>query len=202
MRSTTRSRILDHLRTYQTATVHEMSSALGMTGANIRHHLAVLHENQLIEMITQRSEGRGRPVHVYRMSHQVLGSGLELLVEAMIEVWLRDIGDESLEAALGSVAERLAGRDLPDQATTIPRRLTLTIDRLNELHYQALWEAGAAGPRVILAHCPYAEIIARHPELCRMDAHLLGFQLALPVIQIAKLERSKTGFPQCIFIIG
>jgi predicted ArsR family transcriptional regulator len=202
MQPTTRSRILDHLRTHHTATVHEMSSALVMTGANIRHHLAVLEDNHLIQMITQRSEGRGRPVHVYRMSHQVLGSGLEQLLEAMIEVWLREIGDETREAALRSVAERLAGGVLPDPASAIPRRLTLTIERLNELHYQASWEAGATGPRVILAHCPYAEIIARHPELCRMDAHLLGFQLALPVIQIAKLERSKTGFPQCIFIIG
>ena len=55
------------------------------------------------------------------------------------------------------------------------------------------------GARVILGHCPYAEIVARYPELCRMDAYLLELRLALPVIQVAKLERGVGGLPQCIF---
>jgi predicted ArsR family transcriptional regulator len=202
MRPTTRLRILDYLRKQQTASVRELSRALAMTGANIRHHLAVLEANDLIEVIDQRNEGRGRPANVYRVSHQVLGSGLDELVGAMIDVWLGDVRDETREAALRSVAERLAGGSLPDPATVIPRRLALAIDRLNGLHYQACWEAGATGPRIILGHCPYAEIIARYPELCRMDAHLLELQLALPVLQVAKLERSKAGFPQCIFAVG
>jgi predicted ArsR family transcriptional regulator len=202
MKPTTRLRILDYLRKHQAATVHEMSRVLGMTGANIRHHLAVLEANDLIEVIDRRNEGRGRPANVYRVSHQVLGSGLDELVGAIIDVWLGGVRDETREAALMSVAERLAGGGLPDPATVLPRRLALTVDRLNGLHYQACWEAGATGPRLILDHCPYAEVIARYPELCRMDAHLLELLLALPVLQIAKLERSKAGFPQCIFAVG
>jgi predicted ArsR family transcriptional regulator len=202
MRPTTRSRILDYLRKHQAATVYEMSRVLGMTGANIRHHLAVLEANDLIEFISQRREGRGRPVNIYGLSRRVLGDGLNELAGAMFEVWLRNATDETREAALRSVAERLAGGDLPDPATAIPRRLALTVDRLNGLHYQACWEAGATGPRVILGHCPYTEIIARYPELCRMDVYLLELQLALPVLQVAKLECSKAGFPQCIFAVG
>jgi len=202
MRPTTRLRILEYLRKHQAATVHELSLNLGMTGANIRHHLAVLEENELIEVIDIRKEGRGRPANVYRVSHQVLGSGLDVLVEAMIDSWLGNENNETREAALKSMAERLAGRYPQDHASGPLRNLTLTVDRLNELHYQASWEAGATGPRVILSHCPYAEVIARHPEICRMDVHLLELQLALPVVQIAKLERSNVGIPQCIFTVG
>lgn len=53
----TRLRILDYLRKRQTASVRELGSALAMTGANVRHHLAVLELNYLIELISQRKEG-------------------------------------------------------------------------------------------------------------------------------------------------
>ena len=202
MKPATRLRILDYLRKHQTATVHELSHVMGMTGANIRHHLAVLEENDLIEVVDRRKEGRGRPANVYRASNQVLGSGLDELVGAMIDSWFGNENNETREAALKSVAERLAGEVVHDRSSGTTRNLALTVNRLNELHYQASWEAGAIGPRVILSHCPYAEVIASHPELCRMDVHLLELQLALPVLQIAKLERSRAGFPQCIFTVG
>jgi DNA-binding transcriptional ArsR family regulator len=44
----TRLRILDYLRKQQSASVHELSISMAMTGANVRHHLAVLESNDLI----------------------------------------------------------------------------------------------------------------------------------------------------------
>lgn len=202
MRPTTRLRILDYLRKRQTASVRELSRALAMTGANIRHHLAVLESNDLIEAINRRQEGRGRPANVYGLSRRVLGDGLDELAGAMFDVWLKDAADEVQEAGLRSVARRLTGENLPAPNIPVPQRLALAVDRLNELHYQARWEASAAGPRILLGHCPYAEIISRYPELCRMDAYLLELQLILPARQTAKLERSATGLPQCAFIVG
>jgi predicted ArsR family transcriptional regulator len=127
---------------------------------------------------------------------------LDELAGALFDVWLKEAADEVREAGLRSVAQRLVGENLPTPDLPVPRRLALTIDRLNELHYQARWEASPAGPRILLGHCPYAEIISRYPELCRMDAHLLELLLALPARQTAKLERSATGLPQCAFIVG
>jgi predicted ArsR family transcriptional regulator len=202
MRPTTRLRILDYLRKRQTASVRELSRALAMTGANIRHHLAVLESNDLIEAINRRQEGRGRPANVYGLSRRVLGDGLDELAGAMFDVWLKEAAEEVREAGLRSVARRLTGENLPAPNIPVPQRLALAVDRLNELHYQARWEASAAGPRILLGHCPYAEIISRYPELCQMDAHLLELQLVLPARQTAKLERSATGLPQCAFIVG
>ena len=75
------------------------------------------------------------------------------------------------------------------------------IERLNELHYQARWEASAAGPRLIMGHCPYAAIVADHPELCRMDAFLLETRLNASVEQIAKLQLSEKSLPFCAFLM-
>jgi predicted ArsR family transcriptional regulator len=199
MKLTTRLRILDHIRKYQTASVRELSHLMGMTGANIRHHLAVLESNDLIEIVGQRKEARGRPMHIYGLSRRVLGDGLDKLAGTLLDVWLGGAADEIREAGLRSVAERLAG--VAEDKAPVMKRLVRVVERLNELHYQARWEASAAGPRLILGHCPYAAIVADHPELCRMDAFLLETRLGWSIEQTAKLYLSDKGLPFCAFLV-
>jgi predicted ArsR family transcriptional regulator len=50
-----------------------------------------------------------------------------------------------------------------------------------------------------LGHCPYAGIIQKHPELCRMDAALLGDLLGAPASQVAKIGPGPDGPAHCIF---
>jgi len=202
MNPPTRLRILDYLRKQQSASVHELSSALAMTGANVRHHLGVLEANELIELVSQRREGRGRPVNVYGLSRRVLGDGLDGLAGAMVAVYLQEVSAQVRESGLRAVALRLGGNNAPGPATLLPRRLTMAVDRLNELHYQARWEAGMDGAHIILGHCPYAAIIAAYPELCRMDAYLLEQRSGSPVEQLSKLAPSAKGYPFCAFRVS
>jgi predicted ArsR family transcriptional regulator len=197
MKPTTRLRILDHFRKYQTASVRELSQFMGMTGANIRHHLAVLEENDLIEIVGQRAEGRGRPRYIYGLSRRVQGDGLDTLAGILLETFLGHATDEVLESSLRTLAAQLAGG--VDTGIPIMKRLTRTVLHLNTMHYQARWEASAAGPRLILGHCPYAAIIEFHPELCRMDTYLLQTSLGLPVELVAKLQLSDKGLRFCSF---
>ena len=201
MRPTTRFRILEYLRKNQTASGHELSRALGMTGANIRHHLAVLESNGLVESISHRQEGRGRPVKIYGLSRRVVGDGLEDLARTMLDVFVKNPTGEEPEASLRSMALRLAGESSPVPDRQLTRQLNQIVDRLNELHYQARWEAGMDGPHVILGHCPYSAIITDYPELCRMDAFLLEQRTGLPAEQTAKLQPSAKGYPFCTFKI-
>jgi len=202
MRLTTQSRILNFLRKQGSATVHELSLAFMLSGANIRHHLAVMKSNDLIESISQQRQGRGRPVYVYGLSRRVLGDGLDNLVRAIFDTLFRTMSDEDREANLKSVALSLGGKNPSRIDLLQPAFLNRVIDRLNELHYQAHWEAGVNGPQVILGHCPYASIIATYPELCRMDALLLSEQIGLPVEQAAKLRPSIKGHPFCSFLVS
>jgi len=52
-----------------------------------------------------------------------------------------------------------------------------------------------AGRRVIFEHCPYAPVIGRHPEVCKMDSFLLADLLKAEVTQISKLELNARGLP-------
>jgi predicted ArsR family transcriptional regulator len=82
------------------------------------------------------------------------------------------------------------------------QKLTLAVSKLNNMNYQARWEAHAAGPRLILAHCPYLKILDRHPELCVMDAYLLEEMLAMEAHLLVRREPNRMGVPHCVFALS
>jgi predicted ArsR family transcriptional regulator len=172
---------------------------MNMTGANVRHHLAILESNGLIELVGLRQPRRGRPENVYGLSRRIQGDGMDDLAGALLEVWLKDGTSDMRAAGLAALAGQLAGKTRPDEKTSLPLRLTRAVDQLNGMHYQARWEASADGARIILGRCPYAVIISAHPELCQMDAALLSQKTASSVDQTAKLQPSVSGYPFCTF---
>lgn len=202
MKSNARQKLLAYLRKNHSATADEAGRAMGVTSANARHHLAGLAADGLAEVIgLRRSEGKGRPVKVFGLSRVALGDNFALLSEIALEGWFASLAPEQRESALKLIAEHLAG--LPfDQKLPITRRLGLAAERLDSLHYRAHWEAHAGGARVILGHCPYAAIIGKHPELCRMDGLLLELMVGAGVEQIAKLEITGKGLPVCVFSVA
>ena len=82
----------------------------------------------------------------------------------------------------------------------LAKRLNLTVEKLNQMNYHARWEAGSEGPRIIFSHCPYAAIIEKHPELCRMDEAMLKEWMGQPAPQIFKT--GKDGSSVCVFVVG
>lgn len=190
-----RQKILAFLTKQNIATAREISAALQMTPANARHHLSMLAADGLVQAVSLRGQGkRGRPQKVYRLGSALLGDNLALLADAL----LGQVPPEQVESTLGAIGRTLAGTP-PERLTPLMRRLALTVERLNVMRYHARWEAHASGPRLVLGHCPYAAIIARRPELCRMDAVLLQTLLGANVEQIAKLKPTETGNVYCIF---
>ena len=124
----------------------------------------------------------------------MLGDNLSVLVDAL----LSEAGGQVEMETLG---KRIAGDDvISDQP--LMRRLASTIVRLNTMRYQARWEAGAEGPRVVLGHCPYAAVIEKHPRLCQMDAALLEKLLGGDVRQTAKLEVGAGDMRYCLFVLA
>jgi predicted ArsR family transcriptional regulator len=198
MERTTRLLILDHIRKNQAASVRDISHALGMTGANIRHHLEILENNDLIEVVSRQQEGRGRPRQVYGLSRRVLGDGLDLLSGALLTCWLSDLSGEKKNQFLTRLAKMMLMTPADDAPAML--RIGHAIGQLNSLHYQARWEASQNGPRIILGHCPYYAIIMSHPELCQVDKHLLQNILGFPVEQTIKLQVNDKGLPYCSFV--
>jgi len=187
---TARQKVLFYLNKTRTASVREISRALKMPAANVRHHLRVLTSDGRLEMTSVRGrEGRGRPEKVYSMPRAALGDNLS----ALSEVLLTEAGSSVRVEAL---AKRLAGEsNIKSQPAA--KRLNLVVEKLNQMNYHARWEAGPQGPRIIFGHCPYASIIRKHPELCQMDTALLKELFGDEMEQIAKIENFQG---MCIFV--
>jgi predicted ArsR family transcriptional regulator len=189
---TARQKVFAYLMKTRTASAREISCSLKMSTANVRHHLRVLVSDGRLEMNSVRGrEGRGRPEKVYSLPRAALGDNLPLLADAL----LTEVGSTVLMEAL---AKHLAGES-SITSQPLAKRLNLVVQKLNEMNYHARWEAGSEGPRIIFGYCPYAAIIEKHPELCKMDKTMLKEWMGQPATQIFKV--GKDGSSVCVFAI-
>ena len=192
---TVRQKVLAHLKKTRSASAREIARALNMSTPNVRHHLGILVSDGRLEVASVHQRGeRGRPEKMYSLSQAALGDNLSALTNALLT-----------EAGSGLNVEALASHILNSiQFANLPvaKRLVLLIEKLDEMHYQARWEAGAEGPRVIFGRCPYAKVIDGHPELCKMDVALLEKALGRPVSRSPKNETVGRGLCPFIFRVG
>ncbi len=195
----TRQQIISMLQSKRSLSVQEISRALHLTPANIRHHLSVLEEEGVIEVASQRkTPGRGRPIQIYTLTQQILAHNLDALASVVLEELTQNNSSNSQNELFTRIASRLAQPEIPANQS-LTKRLYLTVQRLNDMHYQARWEAHAEAPRIFLEHCPYAAILPDHPELCQIDAKLLNKFLNHQVILTSKLEKDSRGTVYCLF---
>jgi predicted ArsR family transcriptional regulator len=196
----TRQQITEYLLHRQLASAVDMSRALHLTAADIRHHLAILELEGVVAVTSQRpATGRGRPTSLYQLAQQAMSNNLDGLSRALLEESHQTIPEVEQKAFNKRLAQRLVGSNY--QPVRNPsQRFVNAIKRLNQMNYQARWEARSDAPQVILSHCPYAVVLPEHPELCQVDAELLGLLLASPAQQTARLQPNPRGIPQCIFV--
>jgi len=186
---TVRQKILTYLNKTESASPREVSRALKLSTATVRYHLRMLASDGRLEMIETKSRGgRGRPEKIYSIPRTALGNNLSGLSEALL-------AETGSSVRMEALAKRLAGEsDFKSQP--LAKRLSLVVEKLNQMNYHARWEAGSDGPRIIFGHCPYATIVGKHPELCEMDLHLLSQLIARPVDNESKSEIQK----RCPFV--
>ena len=191
--TTSRQKVLTYLNKSRSASAREIARSLKMSAATVRHHLRVLAADGRLELSAIRGrDRRGRPEKIYSLPRAALGTNLAALSEALLAEAGPGIRMESLAKQLAKV-DNFAGQPLA-------KRLNLTVEKTNGMNYHARWEAGSEGPRVVFSHCPYAAIIEKHPELCKMDEALLKDLVGQPARQI--LKTGKEGSSVCVFLVG
>lgn len=192
---TARQKVLAQLKKTRSASAREIARALKMSAPNVRHHLSVLRVDGLVEFVSVNNrEGRGRPEKVFSLSQAALGDNLTSLVNVILDETGSKLNTDAL-------AQRLLDSSMFANLP-VSKRLGLFIEKLNEMHYQARWEAGAEGPRVIFGRCPYAGVLTGHPELCKMDEALVKNLLGHPVIRVKKADNSVRDLCPFVFIVG
>lgn len=190
--NTARQKVLAYFGKARTASAREISRALKMSVATVRHHLRVLTADGRLEIAAVRGRyARGRPEKIYALPRSALGDNLAALSDAL----LVELGSR---VPVESLAEHLLG-ETGSANHPLVKRLNLAAETFNQMNYHAHWEAGPEGPRILFSHCPYALILEKHPELCRMDQAMLQKLTGQPARQI--FRAGKDGSTVCVFVM-
>jgi len=196
----TRHVIFGIIKDKHAVTIKEICNILGLTPANVRHHLRSLSHENLVETIGSISNQRGRPAYVYGISQNKINNGLIFFLSILFKDYIKTIDREKKNLLLLGLAKKM--KEALNITDKIPSHLYLTnlIEKLSALDYQAHWEAGETGVRLIFEQCPYNAIQKNQPELCVLDAYFLEELLGNPVVIQERLETSRKNLPRCVFI--
>jgi predicted ArsR family transcriptional regulator len=194
-----RQRILEILENRPGITAGELSRALQLTQADIRHHLSnMVKEGLVISSGEQKTGRRGRPARRFSLSASFHEDNFDLLSSALLKTSLHSLSPDQQAKFLKQVASHLVSDKLPEGA--LSQRLMQVINHLNELGYQAHWEAHAEAPRIIFERCPFAALRIQHPELCRIDAMQIEILCKEPIKLLESNAHLDDGF--CLFLVG
>jgi predicted ArsR family transcriptional regulator len=196
----TREKILAFLERRGATSAIELSQALKLTPANIRHHLRILQkEGVIVPLCVGQTSGRGRPACLFALRDQQKAHNLERLCSALLQHLRSAASPNEQEAYLRSIAQELVAEKGTSPAMTVTQRLILTTQILNEMSYKASWEAHREAPTIKFSHCPYASIVDSFPELCQIDRYLLETLMHLPIETLSTGEISPGGDTLCRF---
>ena len=186
--------ILEYMQSNLSASVAELSQSLHLTRADIRYHLNLLLAQQIIEKFASPVPAKkGRPSFLFRLALKSQQNNFADLADVLLSIY-----PDSKNGILDPLVQHFV--------TAIPtakqrtNQLNRLVAFLNEHGYHARWEAYSTGPRILFRNCPYAAILAKHPELCRMDAAVISAYLKLPFQQTARIDMEYAKIPACIFL--
>jgi len=198
---TTRRVVLDALRAAGQASINQLAESLGIKGITIRHHLAGLQAEGLVE-VEEKRQSVGRPVHVYRLTDQaesLFPQKYHELVERLLDQVKQTFPPETVERLIASLAASVAD-DVKREFEHLPpeERQRRLIELLAREGFMARWRHTDEGLKLVEYHCPYYRVGQRHPEICRIDETLIRVAMNSEVSKEACLL---SGDPACTFVV-
>jgi predicted ArsR family transcriptional regulator len=190
MATATRDTILRTLRSQGRCTVNDLAGASGVSPVSVRHHLANLQAEGLIQAEEVR-HGVGRPRLVYTLSDNGLDqfpSRYYHLTQRLLSEIKENMPAGQVGALLSGVAQAMAHSYAAElDPLPLPRRLERLVELLNQEGFDA--DIQHQGETVLIRElsCPYFRMGQQHPEVCEIDQSFIATALSLPVERVTCL---------------
>lgn len=185
----TRDKVLRTLLTHPRSTINELSSSVGISPISIRHHIASLQAENLVECEEER-HGVGRPRQLFSLSE----AGVEQFPTQYVKLTLRLLKrlKETMPKALVSnlftqMAQELANdlaSDVDITNLTFEERLALILELLRREGFSIEMEKKDNTFLIHEVSCPYYFIGQNHPEICMVDQVLISTLLNVPAEKV------------------
>ena len=202
--SATRDLVLQTLLTQPRCTVNELANKVGISPISIRHHIASLEAEGLINSEDER-HGVGRPRQVFSLTD----TGVEQFPTRYVRLTLRlleHLKETMPEAMINKLFTQMAedlARELSDgtemKNLTMQERLNLVKDLLRREGFNIEWEQLGDSYEIHEASCPYYYIGQNHPEVCALDQILISKVLSVPT---EKIKCILNGDSNCTYVVS
>jgi DeoR family suf operon transcriptional repressor len=194
--SATRQQIISILRGGQ-KTVNELVAEIGLTDNAIRSHLEGLERQGLVCRGDPRP-GTRKPHHTYKLTpeaERILFEGCEPLLKDLVTVLSSKLAERELKIILAETGRKL-GRDhsLPEKVSKAAR-IEHAMGFLAKLGGEPALDQKGDKKIIKSAHCPWAVITSKHPEVCKVAEAMLSELLGLAV----KEHCARGAVPSCYF---
>jgi predicted ArsR family transcriptional regulator len=190
MATGTRDTLLRTLRGRGRCTVNDLAEACGVSPISIRHHLANLQADGLVEAEEVR-HGVGRPRYVFSLSDAGLDqfpSRYFHLTRRLLSEIKERMPEGQVDSLLSGVAHAMAQTYAAELAPLPPpQRLDRLVQLLNAEGFDA--DLQRTGGTVLIRElsCPYYRMGQQHPEVCTIDQSFIATALSLPVERVTCL---------------
>ncbi len=155
----TSSRILGFLENHGASTVNQISQALDLTKADIRHHIKILlHENIIERSSKPYQNGPGRPAAMFGLRVNPSPALLQNLLSSLSE-WMSQthIVDQEKKMLAKYIAVKLVPQF--DVAGPPSIRISTLIQQLRPLGFNIHWEASPKGPYIKIKQEPISSVL-------------------------------------------
>lgn len=200
----TRDRVLQTLLKNQRCTINELADAVGINPISVRHHIAKLQADGLVDSEEER-HGVGRPRRLYFLTD----TGIERFPRRYIQMSNRlldqiklHMSEDDVRRLFSQMAENLL-QDETENGTfsqlPFENRLNLVKKLLLREGFTVEWEKIGDEYHIRETNCPYLQVGQNHPEICEMDQTLISTVLAVPS---EKVKCILNGDQLCTYVIS
>jgi predicted ArsR family transcriptional regulator len=200
----TRQKILELLKERGQATVGELAAAVGLTQMAVRHHLNVLHgENLVVASSVRHRKQPGRPRHLYTLTeaaNELFPEDYYHLADYLLDEAKATLGAAGLDELLHRIADRMAAEAPPPKPKQLPEeRLDQLVRFLGDKGFTARWGRDGDDYVVRVLSCPYRQVAHVHREVCQLDMQIIKEMLKVEPVQATCMASSDE---QCTYFIG
>lgn len=203
----TRRQILDILRERGEATVDNIVSDLealrgSITSVTVRHHLAKLQEDGLVDMPQMRHRSTpGRPRHIYSLTEKGISqfpNNFQTLAGTLLSEIKRNLPEDKVNVIIEGVVDNMADDAAIPVDGTLQERLEHVVTYLNAHGYEAHYKAHIDGFVLKTTNCPYHGIEDKDETLCHLDMRLISKMLGVVPRLMARISE---GDEACSYLI-
>lgn len=174
----TREKILQLLKINGEMPVSTLSEELNVSGVNIRGHLSRMERDGLISMRCEKSQERGRPSYLYKLTEKGYAhfpSAYNQLANDVLKQVKQIFGIQAISSIFAGRAQEFL-QQLQEKFKGSPLEIT-KISELAELLRKMgyLVEVNAVGNSeymLTIKHCPISQIATDFPEVCTAELNM------------------------------